>query len=196
MKILSTILHLLEPLDSQSLADILELDKTVILQTLLPLSAVIHVSDAPRAAIKIIHLAFREFMTSYVQKTRPQILCGTETQQRALVSALLKVLNRQLKFNICDLPTSYLRNSDMPDLQWRLDNYIPLHLRYAAQFWVDHLVETAYDSCSGQGVQDLLFKKFLFWLEVLSLLGIVGDGQQALSKLIFWAKEVCLGMTL
>src|SRR4051794_30407068 len=40
MKILSTILHLLEPLDYQSLADLLELDKEVLLGTLLPLSAV------------------------------------------------------------------------------------------------------------------------------------------------------------
>jgi hypothetical protein len=168
MKILSTILHLLEPLDSQSLADLLELERTVVLRTLLPLSAVIHVSDTPGVAIRIIHLSFRDFMTFYVQVTRPEILCGTENQWRALVSALMKVLDRQLKFNICDLPTSYLRNIDMPNFRWRLDNYIPSHLQYAAQFWVDHLVETAYDSCSGQGVQDLLFKKFLFWLEVLS----------------------------
>ncbi|KAJ6585849.1 hypothetical protein B0H19DRAFT_886065, partial [Mycena capillaripes] len=135
----------------------------------------------------IIHLSFREFMTSYVQVTRPEILCGTDIQQQALVSALMKVLDRQLKFNICDLPTSYLRNSDMPDFQRQLDNHIPLHLRYAAEFWTDHLVETAYDSWKAQRVQNLLFKKFLFWLEVLSLLGIVDYGQQALSKLIVWA---------
>ncbi|KAJ6505994.1 hypothetical protein DFH09DRAFT_943429, partial [Mycena vulgaris] len=196
MKILSTILQLLEPLDHQSLADLLELDKTVLLGTLLPLSAVIHVSDTPGAAIRIIHLSFREFMTSHVQVARPEILCGTDDQQQALVSSLLKVLNRQLKFNICDLPTSYLRNIDMPGFQWRLANYIPLHLRYAAQFWIDHLEKTAYDSYSGQEVQNLLFKKFLFWLEVLSLLGIVSYGQQALSKLMVWGNEVCLGMIL
>jgi energy-coupling factor transporter ATP-binding protein EcfA2 len=191
MKILSTILHLLEPLDCQSLADLLELDKEILLGTLLPLSAVIHVSHTPDAPIKIRHLSFREFMMSYVQVIRPDILCGTNNQQKHLVSALLKVLDRKLKFNICDLPTSYLQNIDMPDFQWRLDNYIPPHLRYATQFWIDHLVQMAYDSGSGQEVQNLLFEKFLFWLEVLSLLGIVGYGHQALSKLMGWAKEVC-----
>ncbi|KAJ6528815.1 WD40-repeat-containing domain protein, partial [Mycena capillaripes] len=94
-----------------------------------------------------------------------------------------------LRFNICNLPTSYLRNKDMPDFQWRLDSYLPLHLRYAAEFWMDHLVKTAYDLCSAKRVQNLLFKKFLFWPEVLSLLGIVGYGQEALSKLIDWANE-------
>ncbi|KAJ6564287.1 WD40-repeat-containing domain protein, partial [Mycena capillaripes] len=189
MRILSTILHLREPLDSQSLADLLELEKSDLLGALLPLSAVIHVSDTPGAAIKIIHLSFREFMTSRVQGTRCEILCGTENQLRDLVSALMKVLDRELRFNICDLPTSYLRNKDMPDFQWRLNSYIPLHLRYAAEFWIDHLVETTYDSFSAQGVQSLLFKKFLFWLEVLSLLGIVSYGQETLTKLIGWAKE-------
>ncbi|KAJ6564303.1 WD40-repeat-containing domain protein, partial [Mycena capillaripes] len=189
MKILSTILHLLEPLDSQSLADLLELDKPDLLGVLLPLTAVIHVSDTPGEAIKIIHLSFREFMTDRVQETRRELLCGTDSQQQALVSALMKVLDRELRFNICDLPTSYLWNIDMPDFRGQLDSYIPLHLRYAAEFWIDHLVETAYDSYSAQGMQNLLFKKFLFWLEVLSLLGIVSYGQEALSKLIHWAKE-------
>jgi hypothetical protein len=175
---------------------LLELKKTDLLGILLPLSAVIHVSDTPGAVIRIIHLSFKEFMADYVKVDRPEILCGTDNQQQALVSTLMEVLDKQLKFNICDLPTSYLRNIDMPDLQWRLDNYIPLHLRYAAQFWVDHLVEIAYDSWRGLRVQNLLFKKFLFWLEVLSLLGIVGHGQQALSRLMDWANEVCLGMIL
>jgi hypothetical protein len=99
MKILSTILLLPEPLDSQSLADLLELDKTVLLRTLFPLSAVIYVSDTPREAIRIVHPSFREFMMSYVQVNRPDILCGTDDQRQALVSALAKVSHRQLKFD-------------------------------------------------------------------------------------------------
>jgi hypothetical protein len=119
MKILSTLLQLLQPLDCQSLADLLELDKEVLLGTLLPLSDVILVSDTPGTAIRIIHPSFREFMTSsYIQEVRPDILCSTDNQRQALVSALMKVLDKQLKFNICDLPTSYVRNIDMPEFQW------------------------------------------------------------------------------
>jgi hypothetical protein len=55
---------------------------------------------------------------------------------------------------------------------------------------------TTCDSYRDQEVQNLLFKKFLFWLEALSLLGIVGDGQRALSKLMLLANKVCLGMIL
>ncbi|KAF7362706.1 WD-REPEATS-REGION domain-containing protein [Mycena venus] len=69
MKILSTILQLFEPLDSPSLAALLGLDAEVLHGILLPLSAVIHVSHTPGVAIKIIHLSFREFMTSHVCHT-------------------------------------------------------------------------------------------------------------------------------
>jgi hypothetical protein len=57
-------------------------------------------------------------MMSYVQVTWPELLCGTDNQQQALVSAFMQVLDRQLKFNICELQTSYLRNIDMPDFWW------------------------------------------------------------------------------
>ncbi|KAF7342956.1 WD-REPEATS-REGION domain-containing protein [Mycena venus] len=68
MRILSTILQLLEPLDCLSLAALLELNPEVLHGTLFPLSAVLHVPDAPGVAIKIKHLSFREFMTSHVHQ--------------------------------------------------------------------------------------------------------------------------------
>ncbi|KAJ6481187.1 hypothetical protein DFH09DRAFT_418991 [Mycena vulgaris] len=189
MKILNTILHLVEPLDSHSLASLLQLDMEVLQGILLPLSAVIYTSGTPGVAIRIIHLSFKEFMTHHVQTTRPEVRCGTRNQQRSLASALVKLMYRKLRFNICDLPSSYLRNHEMPDLQRQVDRYIPGHLRYACRFWVDHLVATSYDSHSAQAAEKLLFKHFLFWLEVLSLLGMVDYAPQSLSKLTRWANQ-------
>ncbi|KAJ6534421.1 hypothetical protein DFH09DRAFT_932216, partial [Mycena vulgaris] len=190
MKVLGTIFNLLEPLDSHTLAALLGLDTLVLQGILLPLSALIHVPDTPGAVIQIIHLSFREFMTSYIQMSRPELLCGTEDQQRSLLSVLVTLMHKGLKFNICALPTSYLRNTDMPDFQWRLNTYIPQQLRYACQFWVDHLAVTSYHSDTACAVEKLLFQQFLFWLEVSSLLGLVDHTPQALSKLIGWANEV------
>lgn len=194
IRILSTILQLFEPLDFPSLAALLRLDPEVLQGILLSLSAVIHVSDTPGVLVQIIHLSFREFMTSHIQLTRPEILCGTPTQQQALASDLMKVMQLELKFNICDLPTSYLQNVDMPDLQFRLDRCIPGHLRYACQFWVDHLV-VSYDSHGAQMATHLLFEKFLFWLEVLSLLGMVKCASKALAKLILLEQKVYVIVT-
>ncbi|KAJ7110889.1 hypothetical protein C8R44DRAFT_799694 [Mycena epipterygia] len=113
-------------------------------------------------------------MTFNVQETRPDLLCSTDDQRRALASAILRVLRTQLRFNICDLPTSYLRNAEMPNLQWRLDTYIPDYLTYSSRFWADHLVATSYNSDIAREVGKFLVEQFLFWLEVLSLRGDCG----------------------
>jgi len=39
---------------------------------------------------------------------------------------------------------------------------------------------------------DFLGEKFVFWLEVLSVLGAVGDAARALSAAVKWLNEVCL----
>jgi hypothetical protein len=103
----------------------------------------------------------------------------------------LRVLQSELKFNICHLLSSYLRNINIPDIEWRIQTYISGQLQYACRFWADHLTAISYDSSSAQAAGTFLLDQFLFWLEVMSLLGMVGHAQQALSKFILWAEEVC-----
>jgi energy-coupling factor transporter ATP-binding protein EcfA2 len=197
LKVLGTILHLYEPLGAQSLASLLGMDVDDVKRTMLPLSAVIHVPEGPSGAVRVIHLSFREFMTCAIQETRADLLCGTEDQQRVVTSALLRVLRNELRFNICALPTSYMRNVEIPapDLERRLDQHIPDHLRYSSRFWGDHLAATSYNSAVAQDAREFMFDKFLFWLEVLSLLGMVSYAPRALSNLTMWAAEVCCCLT-
>ncbi|KAJ6543122.1 WD40-repeat-containing domain protein, partial [Mycena capillaripes] len=158
-------------------------------KTLHPLSAVIYVPETDNGVIKIVHLSFREFMTSKIIGARPDLLCITEQQQSALVSDMFRIMHKELQFNISQLPTSYLRNSEVSDLVERLRKYVPLHLWYSCRFWVDHLVAAPYDDDCAQEVGKLLHNKFLFWLEVMSLLGMVHFASTALSKLLVWVEQ-------
>ncbi|KAJ7155263.1 hypothetical protein C8R46DRAFT_1117335 [Mycena filopes] len=187
MRILGTILHLFEPLDPQSLAALVDVDVDAIKRTLLPLTAVIRVPES-EGTIRIIHLSFREFLTTSIQERRSDLLCGTGAQKILVASTVIGVLQKELKFNICDLPTSHLRNQDMPDLQWRITTYIPRHLQYCCQFWVHHLVSTPYIGDIDQQATKFLLDKFLFWLEVLSLLRLVGHAPSALAKFVAWTQ--------
>ncbi|KAJ7097617.1 hypothetical protein C8R44DRAFT_643164 [Mycena epipterygia] len=189
IRALGAILHMVEPQSSHILAALLEIHVDELRRTLLPLSAVIQVPDSPGEAIRIIHISFREFMISKVQDTRDDLLCGTEDQRRLVTYDLLRVMHTELRFNICHLPTSYLRNVDMPNLNWRLETYIPGHLRYACRFWMDHLATTSYDADTARAAEKLLYEQFLFWLEALSLLGMVAYAPRALSKIIAWAPQ-------
>ncbi|KAJ6452005.1 WD40 repeat-like protein [Mycena vitilis] len=200
MQVLGTILHLSEPLDLVSLAAVLQMKHEHIKRILTPLSAVIHLPDSV-GTVKVIHLSFREFMISGILEEqpdplsgakkcgRPDLLCGTEDQQRLLTSNLIRVMQTDLRFNICGLPTSYLRNSDMPEIQSRLTTCISGQLRYACRYWADHLTAVPFNFEIAQKAYNFLVDKFLFWLEVLSLTGFVGYGTGGLSRCVAWTKS-------
>jgi energy-coupling factor transporter ATP-binding protein EcfA2 len=188
MHILGTILHLFEPLELSGLAALVSLDVDLVRGTLLPLSAVIRVPDGAEGTVRIIHLSFREFMMSAIKERRPDLVCSTNHQQFLVASNSIRIMQDELKFNICRLPTSYLRNVEMPDLQSRVDTCISSHLRYSCRFWADHIAGTSFNSKLDQEVDKLLLNKFLFWLEVLSLIGMVGHAPRALSKIIAWTR--------
>jgi hypothetical protein len=188
-RILRTIVLLLKPQSPQALAKFLGIDVRDLIRTLHPLSAVIRI---PRegGTIKIIHLSVREFITSAIGKMRLDLLCGTENDRGELASEVLQIMETGLKFNICDLPTSYLKNRDMPNINQCIQAGIPEHLQYACQFWADHMTAINYNHKHAEATERFLLNKFLFWLEALSLLGLVGSAHYALSKFILWAPEV------
>ncbi|KAJ6487444.1 WD40-repeat-containing domain protein [Mycena vitilis] len=200
MQVLGTILHLSEPLDLVSLAAVLQMKHEHIKRILTPLSSVIHLPDSV-GTVKVIHLSFREFMISGILEEqpdplsgakkcgRPDLLCGTEDQQQLLTSNLIRVMQTELRFNICGLPTSYLRNSDMPEIQSRLTTSISGQLHYACRYWADHLTAVSFHFDIAQTAYKFVVDKFLFWLEVLSLTGFVGYGTGGLSRCVAWTKS-------
>lgn len=192
IKVLQTILNMFEPMDVPNLAALLRIDEKALRNSLSKLNAVIDIP--PTGAIQILHQSFKEFMMSNDADSvlhtngRSDLACGTGERRNAILNDVLQVLQTNLRFNICKLETSYLKNSEMPDLQQKLDTHIPMHLQYCCEFWADHLLEKHEDPQTLKMVNGFLRKKFLFWLEVLGLLKMVPHGQQALSKFIRWSK--------
>ena len=89
-----------------------------------------------------------------------------------------------LCFNICNLGSSYLENSEVSDLDQRAEKNISSELLYSSLYWVDHLRGYAIASGENDGnaahaedaskLSQMLFEFLetelsLFWLEVLSL---------------------------
>ena len=91
-----------------------------------------------------------------------------------------------LRFNICDLKDSRIRNVDIPDLPTRVNTAIPSHLAYSCRYWMDHLQHV---DCTAELSNDvtLFFKDmFPYWLEAISLLSL----SSPLSTILF-ALETC-----
>ncbi|KAF8309762.1 WD40 repeat-like protein [Clavulina sp. PMI_390] len=80
---------------------------------------------------------------------------------------------RRLKFNICNLRTSFLLNSSVQGINGIVQENIGETLSYASHFWSSHLALAPDCSTSTLGsVKNLLSSaQFLHWLEVMSLTG-------------------------
>ena len=90
---------------------------------------------------------------------------------------------------MCELPDA-VANSDVSDLNERAERYINLALRYACRSWHTHLIDKHKGSVSIPEITSALHRfletKFLFWLEVLSVLGAVRNAVDALQVAVGW----------
>ena len=92
---------------------------------------------------------------------------------------------------MCHLPEA-VKNSEVKDLGDRTEKYINHALQYACKSWHKHLVNepTAKRDEITSVLHSFLEKKFLCWLEVLSVLGAVRNAVDALQVVVKWLK-VC-----
>jgi len=131
-----------------------------------------------------LHTSFRDFLTNKVKSG--EFYVGLRDAHRQLAHSCLGLLLKDLKFNICNLETSYLANKDVTDLHSRVDEHIPPALLYACRFWNDHLEHTGFETDLFGKLRTLFEKKLLFWLEALSLTNDVGLASAACSTLNVW----------
>jgi len=91
---------------------------------------------------------------------------------------------KQLRFNICNLEDSRLANTDIKDLSLRIEENISDALQYSSLYWSTHLRSTP-DEIQHSVILGSL-KEFLegphplFWVEVLSVMGMVSVGAPSL----------------
>ena len=88
---------------------------------------------------------------------------------------------------MCKLPDSVI-NSEVNDLKERTKQYIDQALEYACRSWHKHLVETApaHRLTITSVLHQFLEGKFVFWLEVLSVLGAAREAVDALEAAAGW----------
>jgi len=131
-----------------------------------------------------LHSSFRDFL---INKEKSGDFCvGLRDAHRQLAHSCLGLLLNDLKFNICNLESSYLANKDVDDLNSRIDKNIPPALLYACRFWDDHLEHIDFETDLFGKLQTFFKEKFLFWLEALSLTSDMGLASPALSTLNVW----------
>jgi NACHT domain len=179
--IVGTIIFAKAPLSFSSLAQLLSANTSTVEHICNALQSIL---DSTRM-LQFHHQSFVDFMLNK-DKCPQEYLIDPHDQHHSLVLACLQTMRDNLRFNICNIESSYLRNDDIPDLASRADKHIPLHLFYSSCWWASHLSEIEFDVTTLGRLQFFTRNQFLAWLEVLSIKKQVNLASQMLLSLIRW----------
>jgi hypothetical protein len=159
-------------------------DESCIDFVLKQLSSVISIQNTD-GRIYTSHLSFSEFVCD-PGRCEPTFVIDVTVHNQIMASACLQVMKSSLRFNICNIETSHIRNDDL-DLASRIEKFIPPRLSYACTFWTEHLQVTTADIELRYAVKDFLHTRLLYWLEALSLVKNVKMASQALMQIRNWS---------
>ena len=150
-----------------------------------PMGALLSGTTDPLATIRPLHASFPDFLTD---KSRSgEFFINTFHIHNNLAFASLGVMQDELQFNICKLPSSYLPNLKVVDLAERVKSNISSGLSYSCRFWVVHLQQASFNSSLADVVRDFFnYERLLFWIEAMSLLKKVNHCANWLSLVIQW----------
>jgi len=113
--------------------------------------------------------------------------CDAAAHHAHLARSCFRIMKTHLRFNICELPSSFLLDSEVPNLNDRIQAKIGESLRYSCMRWSQHLAQTS----SGVGrreIDDFLQLKVLFWIEAMNLL----DSRARCTPILQQARECIL----
>ncbi|KAF8695736.1 WD40 repeat-like protein, partial [Rhizoctonia solani] len=96
--------------------------------------------------------------------------CNPNTRHATIAEACLRLIDgAEPKFNICALPSSFLLDSQVKDLDRRIAQSISPGLVYACRYWTTHLSLSEHTSSLIGLVHGFFHSRLLLWMEVVNL---------------------------
>ncbi len=141
--------------------------------------------------IRIFHTSFYDYLTGEASKGQDWFI-DQEVIDRQIAMQCLKTMNAGLRFNICNIESSFDLNVDVLNIEDKIRENIPPHLGYSCAHWGDHLFNLKTIDWESQkkildGMDTLLKKQTLYWFEVLSLIKRFSSAGHSLRQLVKWA---------
>lgn len=140
----------------------------------------------PHRPIRVLHPTFREFIFHSARANG--FLVKNEEAHSLLAQVCLKLLLDRLEYDIAkhhepDQEIPYFNNKLAPKLSSIFPQSIYDALNYASSFWPQHVAQAIGNQATMQTLRIFLEKKFLNWLEVLSLCSLVPLALQGMTQL-------------
>ena len=171
------------PLREETIAEFAGVRPNLVKKWVGDLSSILYHDESADGGVRVRHLSISDFFSCNDSHSDYQVNLGDANMHLGITC--MNTMVEQLRFNICKLEDSRLANVDIEDLPSRIEENISNILQYSCLYWSNHL-------CSSPRNDDrrLLegLRKFfeglcpLFWIEVLSLMGMVPIGVPSLRR--------------
>ena len=147
------------------------------------------------------HASFPDFIFSQTETRSTFELDGRrvsmsidKAHHHALLTQCCFDIMKLLRFNIGDIPSSFVLDAEDPALMKRIDTNITAVLRYASRYWAHHLAQTDKTNADVEGlsdcITDFLHIRILFWIEAMNLLQSSGQCTTMLQRARGWVLKV------
>ena len=189
--VLGAVILAANPLAPSTIATLLGFDTEDIFPLLSSLHSLLILKEDIDLPVQPFHKSFPDFIVDPYRCTNPRFCVSPPDQHTGLLVGCLELINKKLEQNMCRLPDG-VTNADVNDMKERIKEHIDQALQYACRSWHKHLVNIV--PTHKQRIISILHQflegKFLFWLEVLSVLGVAKEAVDALQVTENWL-DVC-----
>jgi len=166
-RILACILTARTPLSIEAMAALIDIKSGSLRASLRRLHSLVHLPpDDKQLGLRTLHASFGD----YIWDRAPQHLQIAATLGHDVLArgCLRRMAQVDLCFNVSRSQSSYEPNPDI------VPDWIPVSLIYACLHWAHHIGAASDHGAFDEDIGRIFRPKFLFWLEVLSVLGKVG----------------------
>jgi len=172
------------PLCEETIAELAGVRPDVVKMWVQDLSSMFCRDEGASGGLRFRHLSISDFFVSNDCQGDYQVNLLDANMELGI--ACLETMVEQLRFNICGFEDSRLANADVKDLASRIKENISEALQYSSLYWSNHLCFSP--DIGERRVLDRLRKFFegpyaIFWVEVLSIMGMLRIGVPSLREL-------------
>ncbi|KAJ3045639.1 hypothetical protein HDV00_007763 [Rhizophlyctis rosea] len=183
-RIMEFIIVSIAPLSVNDLAALLDLPELDVQRAVQMLSHVLHLGEK----ITVKHKTVFDYLTDPKRCTDRKMLVRLEDADERIALACLRAMKQKLRSNMCNVrPNQW--NSDIDDLQRRIEDNIPFHLNYAATWFIQHIINATTSEIILPHVTNFLREQLLNWFEIISVLGLVYWVGSQLALLKHWLED-------
>lgn len=166
LRCLSALVCATENLAVSSMASLLGISPYRVRVALGAVHSMVFVPLDDNGYVATFHASFADYLTDRMRAGRQDWFVNRTEGHKDLFNVCLNIMASQLHFNFVGAHTSTVLNRDQSL------NAVPQDVSYASRMWPDHImaVSEGYDSDILNRLETVLESKFLYWVEILSLL--------------------------